>query len=453
MKKGIVLFAILAVTAAFFGQTTLFAQDNILPNPSFEEPYNEGLAQNWSPWHEDSNEKKDCNTERYVVRPVWSPEYNADIILDSSRSQHIGNQFDTWRGGVFQTFNVTPGQTYRFSAWAWGRTTNEQYPGASDRSVNLRARAGIDPAGQGLWTSGNIVWSGAVNPHDSWQQMVVEATATGDKLTVFLEGDVSGPNNCRGHLDVWFDKAEVVSAAPAPTNTPTPAPVVVQVQPTSPPPPTATLVPTATTEPTATPVPTETPIPPTATPAGGSICVNAFADSNANGLNDADEGYMAGIRFTLAQNGAIVGEGVSPGTPNPVCFDELVAGSYQVAQTIPNTLEMTTAGNISIDVAQGKAVGLEFGSRIKQQTDTQETASTDTGTTDTAGTDTATTDTAGTDTTGTDTNTTDTTDTAGTDSTEGEGGLGTLEIVALAIIGLAVVLLGAVVFLLLRQRS
>jgi len=450
MKKGFVLFVLMGLAVALFAETAVFAQENVLPNASFEEPYNNGTAQNWSPWHEDSGAKADCNTTRYVVRPVWSPEFNSALILDGARSMHVGNQFDTWRAGVFQTFNVTPGQTYRFSAWAWGRGSNDQYPAASDTSVGLRARVGIDPTGQGLWSSGNIVWSGAVSPHDNWQQMSVEATASGDKISVFLEGDVSGANNCRAHLDIWFDKAEVVSAAPPPTNTPTPAPVVIVPPTNTPVPATNTPIPTSTPLPTATAIPTETPIPPTATPAGGSICVNAFADTNANGANDADEGYMAGIRFTVAQDGALIGEGVSPGTDTPVCFDELPAGTYQVAQTLPNTLEMTTAGNISLDVEQGKVIGLEFGSRVKQQTaDTAET----TDATDDA--------TAGTDTASTDTAAESSNDSAADAETGGAfedgatdgGGFGTLEIVAIAIIGLAVVLLGAVVFLLLRQRS
>ncbi len=442
MKKGIILFAIVAVTALFFGQTTVSAQDNILPNPSFEQPYNNGVADQWAPWHEDSNEKKDCSAERYVVQPKWSQETNGDLVLDGSTSMHVGNQFDTWRGGVFQTVTVTPGQTYRFSAWAWGRATNDQYPAPSDFSTSMRTRVGIDPNGGGLWTSGSIVWSAAASPQNSWQQMAVEVTAATDKITVFVEGDLSGINNCRAHLDIWFDKAELVSSAPPPTNTPVP-PTAAPIIPTNTPAPTNTPVPpTATPIPTETPIPTATPIPPTATPAGGSICVNAFGDINGNGQNDANEGFMAGIRFTVAQGSSIIGEGISSGTDSPVCFNELNPGNYQVAQTLPDALEMTTVGNTAVDVSQGKTVRLAFGSRVRAAPPTAVPVATQ----------------ADAVAAGSGTDSGATTDGATTGSgalepaTSGDD-FSTLEIVALAIISVAVLLLGGVVFLLLRQRS
>lgn len=433
------LFALL-VAAVFFGQHGVaFGQTNLLQNPSFEEPYNNGAASQWGRWHEDTGKKPDC-AERYSVQPSWSPEFNGDLILDGSRSQHIGNQFDTWRGGVAQDIAVTAGTTYRFSSWAWGRATNEQYPAPSDTSANMRVRVGIDPTGSGLWSSPSIVWSGTISPHDNWQQVAVDATATGSKITVFIEADFTGANQCRAHLDIWFDKAELVESGPPPTATSPPAPTAapVQVQPTSPPAPTNTPEPTAV--PTETPVPSPTPIPPSPTPTGGTICVNAFGDNNANGANDSDEGYMAGVRFTVASGSEVVGEGVSPGTNSPICFEGLAAGTYQIAQTVPDALEMTTAGNITIDLEEGRTVGLEFGSRIKAQQTANVTDNSDTESTDTV-----------TDNTSTDT-TTDSQVEEGNDLPE-EGGLGLMGIVGLLVIGVAILLLLALVGLLVYQQT
>jgi hypothetical protein len=329
-------------------------QTNILNNPSFEEPYNGGMAQAWSPWHQElnSNPKPENCSDRYSVQPSWSPEYNGSIILDGGRSQHIGNQFDTWRAGVMQTVNVTPGSTYRFSFWGTGRASNDQYPVPSDTAVNLGIRGGIDPNGSGLWSDGDIVWGGSGSPHmgggsGNWQQFSVEATATGSQVTVFVQGDTSGANQCRGHLDIWFDKAELVEAGPPPTNTPPPPPPQ-PVATNTPVPPPATATPAI--PPTATPVPTETPTNTPEPPQGGVICVNAFADTNGNGVRDADEGYMAGVSLAVAQ-GAI-------------CFPEILAGTYIVAQQPPRNVEMTTAQSATVDVTDGSTSSLEFGSRV-----------------------------------------------------------------------------------------
>ena len=329
-----------------------------------------------------------------------------------------------------------------FSAYLRGRGSNEQYPNPSDGSVNMRGRVGVDPTGGGVWTSGSIVWSGTVSPHDSWQQAVVEVAATGSQVTVFVEGDFGGPNNCRRHLDMWFDKAELVKTGAAAEAAPTAVPQAqapVQQAPVvqAAPPPTATPVPTATPIPTDTPIPSPTPTP---TPAGGTICINAFSDTNANGLNDPDEGYMAGVRFSIAQGNQLVSEGVSPGTNNPVCFENLLVGTYQVAQVLPDTLEMTTAGNIAIDITQGRNVSLEFGSRIKQveaaqpvviNTGAQPTAVS--AVVDNSGSSAA-------------------PAVTGTQADSGIGGFGLWEIAAMIIMGIAVLLLLVVVILLLRQQ-
>ncbi len=106
----------------------------------------------------------------------------------------------------------------------------------------------------------------------------------------------------------------------------------------------------------------------TATPAltgNSTICVNAFLDENGNGVHDANEGFIAGVTLTVAQNNAIIGQGVSTGTATPICFAGLLPGTYQVAQSVPPTLEMTTQANATIQVGPDQTVGLEFGSRLR----------------------------------------------------------------------------------------
>lgn len=373
----ILLLVMLAVAVGLAESRPLAAapaqQAVSLVNPSFEDPYSNGAAQGWGRWHEDTGVKPPECSDRYAFRPSWDRETNGSIVFDGAISQHIGNQFDTWHAGVMQNVAVTPGTTYRFSFYGTGRASNEQYPSPSNTEVNLGVQAGIDPNGSGIWNDADVTWGGAASPHMSggfgnWQQVSVEATATGNQITVFVAANLAGANQCRAHLDVWFDLAEisVVGPAPAPTSPP-PAP-----QPTSPPAPPApaatnTPVPEPTeiaqADPTASPEPsataTETPLP------GGSICVNSFADNNANGQRDVDEGAMAGVTFRVANsNNELVAQGVSSG-PDPVCFEGLLPDVYQVAQEVPPALEMTTAANVSISLEEGQVVLVEFGSRIR----------------------------------------------------------------------------------------
>ena len=336
---------------------------NLLQNPGFEQPFSGGAAGNWQKWNKTTARSDDACLVAYHVLPKWNVETAAGFVRAGAASQYIGNNWDTWSGGVYQTVSATPGTTYRFSFYGRGRGTNEASPAASESSLQMNMRAGIDPNGGGAWNDADVVWGGAGSPHDTWQQFSVEATATGNQITVFPAADwaITGINQCRQFLDTWYDEAQLV-AQTSPTATPAPA----QPQATTPPQPTGG-VPTEAAAATVAATMAATAVPvASATPAGSStICVNAFLDANANGLRDADEGYVAGVTLTVAQGATIAGQAVSTGNEEPLCFGNLMAGRYEVAQTLPPTLEATTQPNATIDVAEGQTIALEFGSRLR----------------------------------------------------------------------------------------
>ena len=334
---------------------------NLLENPSFERPFPNGIADKWQSWFRDDpadSKDPDC-LNGYHFRPKWGDELNTDTIHEGFTSQYVGNNWDTWQAGVFQTVSVTPGTTYRFSFFARVYAANEVEV-ASQSDLQANVQAGIDPNGSELWSDADIVWSSTGSPHDSWQQFSTEVVATGDKLTVFTAADwgIQGVNQCRRYLNVWFDTAELIAVLPL---TPTPPPTLPPPPPaTNTPIPTATsnIPPTTTSIPTATAVPTNTPIP------GATVCVNAFADENANGLRDESETYIAGITFRVGNIDELIGQAVSLGTAEAICFAGVEPGSYQVSQLVPANLQMTTAPNATLTVEEDKTYSVEFGSRI-----------------------------------------------------------------------------------------
>ncbi len=433
----LLMLALLIIAAP--GEAAPAQQTNLLQNPGFEQPYNsDGAASNWVRWDQVSSEDQfgDC-TNGYMKSPQWSAETNSALVHSGSVSQHVGNQWDTWHAGVWQNVSVNAGSTYRFTFWARGRGSMDQYPAASEGGLQMNVRAGIDPSGNGgIWYDGDIVWSGSANPHDNWQQVTVEATAVNSTITVYTSANwaVQGVNQCRAHLDVWFDSAELIEVGPPPTNTPPP-------QPTSPPPPPATNTPVPPTETvtpaetaTNTPIPTDTPEP---TPAGSAICVNAFNDENGNGEMDPTEGYMAGVTFTVASPTAVVGQGVATGSENPVCFQGLAPDEYQVRQILPARLEPTTVDFADIAVVEaGQTYGVLFGSRIR----IEDTTDSNTG----------------------DSNIVAPESTATTPAETGEGDAGTesggaspntMVIFGIVLLVVAVVILGGILFVLLRRPS
>lgn len=373
MNKQILKLIPIVILMVLMGHTTRTnAQTNLLQNASFEQPFQvNGEANNWGRWHRNSSQDQfsDC-ANGYHKLPHWSQEANPVLVRQGSTSQHVGNQWDTWNAGVFQTVPVTAGSTYRFSVWSYSFGGNNDFPGPSEGGLQSNVRVGIDPNGSGLWNDTDVVWGGTANPLDTWQQVSVEVTATGNQISVFTSANwgVQGVNQCRAHLDTWFDAAELIEVGPPPTNTPPPQPT----QPPPPPPPAITNTPipptptfTPEVPPTNTPVPTDTPVPTNTPVPGGTICVNAFADDNANGARDDNEGFMGGVTFTIASSTQLVAQAVSNGSPEPVCFEALEAGTYTITQIVPGALEMTTAASATLDLSVGQVIGVEFGSRVR----------------------------------------------------------------------------------------
>lgn len=401
---------------------------NLLQNPGFEQPFSGGAAGNWQKWNKITPRSDDDCLVAYHVAPKWNVETAAGFVRAGAASQYIGNNWDTWSGGVYQTVSATPGTTYRFTFYGRGRGTNEASPAASENTLQINMRAGIDPNGGAAWNDADVVWGGAGSPHDTWQSFSVEATATGNQITVFTAADwaVTGVNQCRQFLDTWYDEAQLV-AQTAPTQPPpTAQPQPTGGVPTEPAAATVAATTAATTAPDASATPESAA---TATPAGSStICVNAFLDANGNGLRDADEGYVAGVTLTVAQGTTIAGQAVSTGNEAPLCFGNLPAGRYEVAQTLPTTLEATTQPNATIDVAEGQTIALEFGSRLR----TTPTAAPDTPTADA-------------------TQLTATAAVAGGETPADEGGSGWLVYLGLGAIVVGVALLGVLLYSMLRR--
>jgi PKD repeat protein len=133
----------------------------------------------------------------------------------AQRIRFLGNT----RAGVMQRIGANPGWDYQVTVWY---SLNEQAGGDSvllddvdeliDQPPELRgakARLGIDPDGGLDPSSSGIVWmDGMLRPE--WSQLCVRATAGGEGITVFIEGQ----GGVRLGADVCFDDAALVAVQP-----------------------------------------------------------------------------------------------------------------------------------------------------------------------------------------------------------------------------------------------
>lgn len=275
-------------------------QTNLLANPGFEGTYSAWsgineiqMAPNWTPqWREVPGNYPQWFRPEY--KRAWVVNFPNRVRNGESAQQYFTFHASHFAGFYQQVFNVTPGQTYKFTIWAQVWSSTEDDPNVSVQPANPNLQVGIDPTGLWQIDGGTVVWSPKApmqNHIDQWGAISVEAVAQNSTITVMVRTSPEFPNK---HNDMYWDDATLFLSGPPqptvpppppptntpgpPTNTPVPPPPTntpevtntpVSPPPTNTPPPTATPTPTDTPEPTETPTattaPTETPTA-TATP-------------------------------------------------------------------------------------------------------------------------------------------------------------------------------------------
>lgn len=124
---------------------------------------------------------------------------------------------------------------------------------------------------------------------------------------------------------------------------------------------------------TAMPTPTlaANQITPTATPVAGfaRICVVLFNDLDGTGMRTDGETYLYGgvvsVNDRLGKV-SLTGNTVAgnPDEVEPLCFEEIPEGSYNITVAIPDGFNATTITNYPLDVKAGEQATVDFGAQV-----------------------------------------------------------------------------------------
>ena len=208
---------------------------NLLKNPSFDWPAqsngdvcapgqgkgNAITPHDWIPyWRCKSIEQRG---QDQINR---SPEFRVMTVEMASDRVHsyptAGSFFTFWAlnesMGLYQLVDVTPGQKYRFSAWANLLTTDsDELPLNSSRAPGgLQVRACIHTAGIVILVPNlndpRMVCGPWSRPYDTWGEVSVEATAVDRQIAVIVDTTADYPVK---HNDVHVDDAVLLPAGAA----------------------------------------------------------------------------------------------------------------------------------------------------------------------------------------------------------------------------------------------
>ena len=123
-------------------------------------------------------------------------------------------------------------------------------------------------------------------------------------------------------------------------------------------------------EPTATPGPSPTPTSmlPTPTPFAGNaqVCVFLYEDINGNAMADVIENPLAGGAVSVTnREGSYSETQDTDDSGEPVCFDEVPKGDYNISVAVPDGFNPTTIVNYPLSVEAGDQALLNFGAQKK----------------------------------------------------------------------------------------
>jgi len=242
------LAAALPLTAVASVPAAPLADTNLLQNPSFESGFTNGIANNWSKWtiaDANASPSNNCGRKDPSYQQMTS-SIDPRRVKDGSNSQQILTPVQDpgfgFYGGLQQTVNgLTPGHTYRFTIWAHAWSSTKDNSAVSEGTGAAFFEVGIGQGGTYAADPG-IKRSGVKDIKDNYQQLSIDAVATGSTITVFT---YANPSACSKHNEAFFDAASLVDVAggTAATAAPTTAPGATAV-PTQKPQPTDRIIPT-----------------------------------------------------------------------------------------------------------------------------------------------------------------------------------------------------------------
>ncbi|MCC6604275.1 MAG: hypothetical protein IT327_13770 [Anaerolineae bacterium] len=118
--------------------------------------------------------------------------------------------------------NVTPGATYRASAWIKIWSSSGENRLISENPGDFSARLCLNTVGESDPLLPTSVCTGFVRPLDTWQLISVDAVAASDRLSIMLVSEYTGANRPVHNEAIW-DDASIAGAPSSATATPPPA--------------------------------------------------------------------------------------------------------------------------------------------------------------------------------------------------------------------------------------
>ena len=122
--------------------------------------------------------------------------------------------------------------------------------------------------------------------------------------------------------------------------------------------------------PSATPtsnIPTPTPLPPSPTPSqpDATVCVMLYDDVNGDALHQDTEATIANGAISVTGTSGQYSQTTNTTTSvDPVCFEKIIQGTYNISVAAPDGYNPTTQQNYTLEIKSGEQIYVDFGAQL-----------------------------------------------------------------------------------------
>jgi LysM repeat protein len=104
----------------------------------------------------------------------------------------------------------------------------------------------------------------------------------------------------------------------------------------------------------------------------GEVCVALYEDLDGNQMRAREERYLAGGVVSISNRAGTFSEtretvGGDPALVDPVCFEDVPEGDYNLSMAIPEGYNPTTSMNYALTVSPGDTIVVDFGAQPGSQ--------------------------------------------------------------------------------------
>ena len=127
--------------------------------------------------------------------------------------------------------------------------------------------------------------------------------------------------------------------------------------------------PEATAQPVTAPTAQPTPAESTAMPGFGTLCVMLFDDQNGDSIRQEEEESIPGGELSISdRSGEVSQTDTTSAAMEPVCYEDLPEGNYNLTVAIPDGFNPTTELNYTLVLEAGRTAQINFGAQPNSAT-------------------------------------------------------------------------------------